>query len=62
MSQRRILLCFEKEFHVAMHMFIFQDVMLHFDGICYALHDAMICNARLCKMLMHGQAFGYTVW
>lgn len=59
MSQRRIfLLCFEKDFQAVMHMFILQGVMLHFDGICYALHDAMSYNVRLCEMLMHGQAFG----
>lgn len=46
-------------------MFILYSIMLHLDGICYALHDAMLCNAilfmqyYLCNMLMHGQAFGF---
>ena len=30
-----------------MHMFILQGVMLYFDGIWYALQDAMVCNAWL---------------
>ena len=30
-----------------LHLFILHGVMLHIDGICYALHDAMLCNERL---------------
>lgn len=37
---------FEKDFYAVMHVY-FYGVMLHLDEICYAFHDAMICNTRL---------------
>lgn len=30
---------FEKDSYIVMH-----GVMIHFNGICYAFHDAMMCN------------------
>lgn len=30
-----------------LYMFILYGVMLHLDGICYALYDEMLCNAKI---------------
>lgn len=48
---------------VQLCIFIFHGVMLHFDGICYALYDAMLCNEKLfMKDVDTWSGFGYVRW
>ena len=44
MSQRSML---SRKTFKLLCMFVSSGIMLHFDGICYALHDAIIYDERL---------------